>query len=884
MAYLTLTSIYPYRYNQDIPLAASLELGFSEPVTAGKGEILFYSGPEQVLAIDIHDARVKFDGGKVLVDPPADFAYGQAYTITIPEGVIKAVNGDAVNREESTAFRAVRTPEPQTITGTDVANLLDGGNGNDILDGAGGDDQLNGWDGNDLLRGGDGNDMLNGGNGDDVLEGGDGNDIVNDRAGRNILRGGAGSDTLELNGAGVSTADGGDGDDFLSGGIGHTLDGGNGNDHLKLSSMDQTGAAWAYGGAGDDLVEVGQTRGQLNTMLSGGAGADTFQFYIWGGGPVGGMQTITDFEPGMDKLDFPGVLYAYPNGNPFGAGYLRAEQRGTDTVISIDIDGPAGSDMTLTPIVTLQNIALAALGGADIIGYLAPDGSNAGLQLQGTDGRDTLKGSQMADTLAGAGGADSLDGGGGDDIIDGGDGNDGIFGGSGNDDLRGGNGSDWIYGGEGNDTLDGGEDDDHLAESDGNNILHGGAGHDGIRVSGGVNRVYGDAGVDFITADGGIAVIDGGDGDDRIEVNGAHPDVTATGGAGRDRYTFGPYLDNTVTITDFATGKGGDILDPFNLFDIDSRPSVNLFLTGQLRLQQDGADTWLQVDKDGPAGAGAFMTVARLLNTKVEALTHDNFAQGIHPSGTTEGETITGGGGTDMLYGGFQDDYIDAGGGNDTLFGEAGNDTLTGGAGNDRLFGGTGNDRLDGGAGLDYAAFGANLQSYRVTRSDGAIRVENAVTGEVDIATDVERLQFGDFLSGITTVAYDVDGNAGKVYRLYQAAYDRKPDDWGFNFWLNNADQGQTMAEIAQYFTASDEFKKLYGAAPANADFVTRLYHNVLHREPEPGGYNFWLAALDNKGATQVELLNIFAESKENVENVAKIIGDSITYYIYSPI
>jgi hypothetical protein len=64
-------------------------------------------------------------------------------------------------------------------------------------------------------------------------------------------------------------------------------------------------------------------------------------------------------------------------------------------------------------------------------------------------------------------------------------------------------------------------------------------------------------------------------------------------------------------------------------------------------------------------------------------------------------DTVSGGEGNDRLFGGNGDDRLEGGSGHDKLYGNSGNDTLSGGAGNDSLWGGSGADRLDGGAGND---------------------------------------------------------------------------------------------------------------------------------------------------------------------------------------
>jgi len=64
-----------------------------------------------------------------------------------------------------------------TLTGTNEADILEGGYGVDEVFGYDGDDTLYGEGDNDTLRGGAGNDVLDGGAGDDILDGGDNSDV-----------------------------------------------------------------------------------------------------------------------------------------------------------------------------------------------------------------------------------------------------------------------------------------------------------------------------------------------------------------------------------------------------------------------------------------------------------------------------------------------------------------------------------------------------------------------------------------------------------------------------------------------------------------------------------------------------------------------------------
>lgn len=65
--------------------------------------------------------------------------------------------------------------------------------------------------------------------------------------------------------------------------------------------------------------------------------------------------------------------------------------------------------------------------------------------------------------------------------------------------------------------------------------------------------------------------------------------------------------------------------------------------------------------------------------------------------GSTTADSMVGGAGNDLIYGGLDEDSLEGGDGDDTIYGENGNDTITGLVGNDVLSGGKGNDNLDGG-------------------------------------------------------------------------------------------------------------------------------------------------------------------------------------------
>ena len=136
-----------------------------------------------------------------------------------------------------------------------------------------------------------------------------------------------------------------------------------------------------------------------------------------------------------------------------------------------------------------------------------------------------------------------------------------------------------------------------------------------------------------------------------------------------------------------------------------------------------------------------------------------------------------------------------------------------------------------------------------------------------------ERLRFTD-----TSLAFEIDGIAGKAYRLYQAAFARTPDAGGLGYWIGAMDRGESLAGVAGAFISSPEFKLAYGAAPTNREVVDKFYRNVLDREGEPGGFAYWLGLLDEKRITFIDLLTSFSESPENKAALLKVIKDGVPF------
>ena len=110
---------------------------------------------------------------------------------------------------------------------------------------------------------------------------------------------------------------------------------------------------------------------------------------------------------------------------------------------------------------------------------------------------------------------------------------------------------------------------------------------------------------------------------------------------------------------------------------------------------------------------------------------------------------------------------------------------------------------------------------------------------------------------------------AQRIAYLYEAGLDRDGDidEPGLNFWIDQFGAGRPIADIAAAFLVSDEFTAAFGAIDTLDDeaYVTALYANVLDREGDTPGIDFWLEQLDQGSLSRAETLIAFADSAENL-------------------
>ena len=170
---------------------------------------------------------------------------------------------------------------------------------------------------------------------------------------------------------------------------------------------------------------------------------------------------------------------------------------------------------------------------------------------------------------------------------------------------------------------------------------------------------------------------------------------------------------------------------------------------------------------------------------------------------------------------------------------------------------------------LHRAADTAGLNSWVNVLTSGQDTRAQVVLGFSESPEDVS-----DLSAPVQAGLWVANPDAGQVARLYDTVLGRLPDSSGLAAWTNALEGGTSLQTVASGFVGSQEFQSVYGSLN-NSDFVTLLYHNVLHRDPDTAGLNSWVAAL-NGGESRAQVVIGFSESPEHIGNLAPHIDSGI--------
>ncbi|MGF1447348.1 MAG: DUF4214 domain-containing protein [Pikeienuella sp.] len=157
---------------------------------------------------------------------------------------------------------------------------------------------------------------------------------------------------------------------------------------------------------------------------------------------------------------------------------------------------------------------------------------------------------------------------------------------------------------------------------------------------------------------------------------------------------------------------------------------------------------------------------------------------------------------------------------------------------------------------------------------DGNVEATLALRQSIDPESLVIAQEGTDtVLSFAVSTAGATEEEAEVVALLYEAGFGRAADTEGLNFWIDQLEAGIDQLELSEIFLESEEFEITIGTIEELTDeeLVRGLYINILDREGEAEGVEYWLEALATENFDEDDLLLAFAISVENIEESPEV-------------
>jgi len=107
-------------------------------------------------------------------------------------------------------------------------------------------------------------------------------------------------------------------------------------------------------------------------------------------------------------------------------------------------------------------------------------------------------------------------------------------------------------------------------------------------------------------------------------------------------------------------------------------------------------------------------------------------------------------------------------------------------------------------------------------------------------------------------------GVEGSIERLFLATEGRPGDGAALDQWVARYRDGEPLLQIGQAFAESPRFVRTYGSRP-DADFVDRIYDDVIGRDPTPPDRAYWTSRLASGESSRAAVLVALSESPEHV-------------------
>lgn len=259
---------------------------------------------------------------------------------------------------------------------------------------------------------------------------------------------------------------------------------------------------------------------------------------------------------------------------------------------------------------------------------------------------------------------------------------------------------------------------------------------------------------------------------------------------------------------------------------------------------------------------------------------------------TEAAASIFGGEGDDTIYASETSaEFIEGGSGNDVIDIVDEADTVSGGPGNDvirslrEVIDPVSNEGENGGSVIysfvdadatliydadirraDVTIAGPSLENanWTISDRDGFAFGTDSIIGSPTLHFSDQTWSSSDALALSRMEAGEIKG----LIEVYIAHFGRAPDALGLHFWAGRIAEGLSLEDISSYFFTSQEAVTLQLANLSSTDFVTQAYQNVLGRDTDAAGLQFWAGVLDRDDVSRPDFVIKLLEGVRNIPEV----------------
>lgn len=148
----------------------------------------------------------------------------------------------------------------------------------------------------------------------------------------------------------------------------------------------------------------------------------------------------------------------------------------------------------------------------------------------------------------------------------------------------------------------------------------------------------------------------------------------------------------------------------------------------------------------------------------------------------------------------------------------------------------------------------------------------NAASWETNASCKAKYSSAPDYMRCLNHNSYE-----GMVFRAYQTVLGRQPDKGGFNYWVGvakNSPSNPTLAVVTGMMKSPEYGNRIMTGNPIV--WVQEMYQRALYRSGSNAEVNYWVNQINSRKQTHQQVATFFTQSEEQ----KRLTANSVPCYV----